>query len=72
MTRTEHMNWAKARAIEYVDAGKVSEAFASMASDLSKHTETADHKAIEIGTLMLLIGMLNSEQEMRNFINSFN
>lgn len=29
MTRTEHMQWAKARAIEYVNNGDISAAFSS-------------------------------------------
>lgn len=37
MTREQHLAWAKQRALEYVDAGEVDQAFASLMSDLNKH-----------------------------------
>jgi hypothetical protein len=37
LTRAEHLQWAKARALEYVEAGDLANACASMLSDLSKH-----------------------------------
>jgi hypothetical protein len=40
MTRDEHLAWCKARALEYLDAGDLGNAVASMASDLTKHPET--------------------------------
>ena len=40
MTRDEHLAWCKARALEYLDAGDLVNAVASMASDLTKHPET--------------------------------
>jgi hypothetical protein len=40
MTRAEHMVWAKARAIEYIDAGDPVQAASSLISDLVKHDET--------------------------------
>lgn len=39
-TREEHLAWAKARALEYVDRGELDQALASMGSDLNKHDET--------------------------------
>ena len=39
MTRAEHLRWAKDRALEYVEAGDLDQAFASLASDLGKHRE---------------------------------
>lgn len=72
MNRTEHMDWCKKRALEYVDAGDNSQAFASMMSDLTKHDETANHPAIMMGMQMNMGGMLNTESEMRNFIEGFN
>ena len=41
MTRDEHLAWAKARALEYWAEGDLANAVASMASDLSKHSELA-------------------------------
>jgi hypothetical protein len=39
-TRDEHLSWCKERALEYLDAGDLENAVASMSSDLSKHPET--------------------------------
>ncbi len=40
MTRSEHIEWCKKRALEYADKGELLTALASMASDLNKHPET--------------------------------
>ena len=37
MNRTEHLQWSKDRAIEYVNTGDNPGAFASFQSDMSKH-----------------------------------
>ena len=39
MTRDEHLEWCKKRALEYLDEGDLQNAFASMGSDLSKHPD---------------------------------
>jgi len=72
MTRSEHLQWCKDRALEYVDAGDLQQAFASMGSDLSKHSETAGHIGIELGMDLLMIGDLNTSEKMRKFIEGFN
>jgi hypothetical protein len=72
MTRAEHLAWCKQRALEYVDAGDVNQAFVSMASDLGKHPETANHSAIQLGMMMLMAGHLSDAQKMRLFIEDFN
>lgn len=72
MTRAEHLKWCKERALEYVGQGDLQNAFASMASDLGKHEETAGHAGIQLGMVMLMGGQLNSEAEMRRFIEGFN
>jgi hypothetical protein len=43
MTRQEHLDWCKLRALQYYDTGDVNQAFASMSSDFSKHPETEEH-----------------------------
>lgn len=40
VSRQEHLDWCKQRALEYVEANSPVQAFASMASDLRKHPET--------------------------------
>lgn len=72
MTRNEHMEWCKKRAMEYVDAGDLQGAYASMASDLGKHPETEKHAAIGLGMAMLMGGQLSTPDKMRKFIEGFN
>lgn len=72
MDRQEHLEWCKKRALEYVDKGDMSQAFASMLSDLRKHPETADHPAMEMGAQMMFANLLGTSGEMRDFINGFN
>ena len=71
-TRAEHLGWCKSRALQYVEMGNLSGAWASMISDLRKHPETADHAAISLGNMVLGGGHLNSATEMRKFIEVFN
>ena len=72
MTRNEHLEWCKKRALEYVGLGDLSQAFASMLSDLRKHPETANHPAMEMGAQMMFANLLATPEEMRRFINGFN
>jgi len=72
MTRTEHMNWAKARAIEYVNNGDIISAFSSIASDLQKHPETENHIGVQLGMMQLMSGSLSTPESMRHFIDGFN
>jgi len=72
MTREEHIAWCKKRALEYVDEGDLTNAFASMASDLRKHPDTESHSAIQLGMGMLMGGFLDTTDKMRKFIEGFN
>lgn len=73
MTRQEHLEWwCKQRARGYLDSGDVQNAYASMASDLSKHPETEGHSAISLGLMLMMSGHLSSPVEMRRFIDGFN
>lgn len=71
-TRAEHLAWCKKRALEYCDIGDTNQAFASMGSDLGKHSDTAGHAAIELGMMLLMGGHLDTPDKMRKFINGFN
>lgn len=71
-TGAEHLAWCKKRALEYVEAGDLHNAFASMASDLGKHPETAGHSGIELGMLQMMGGFLDTPQKMREYIEGFN
>ena len=54
LTRDEHLAWCKRRALEYVDAGDLTHAVASMASDLKTHPDT-DNPALNG---LVMIGMM--------------
>lgn len=71
-TRIEHLQWCKDRAMEYVKSGELIQAFTSMASDLNKHAETANHPAIQLGMALILSNHLSTAKEMEDFIKGFN
>ena len=58
MTRSEHVQWCKDRAMEYVNEGDLLQAVTSMMSDMGKHPET---KESATGALAAL-GMLAMQQ----------
>ena len=68
--RHEHLAWAKQRALQYLDAGDLADAFASMASDLSKYPELRG-----IGNKIFPLGMLavmnHDARELRRWIEGF-
>lgn len=72
ITRADHLDLCKRRALEYVNAGDLQNAFASMASDMGKHPETMNHAGIQLGMMQLISGHLNSTEAMRRFIEGFN
>jgi hypothetical protein len=67
--RDDHLNWAKARALEYVDPGNVMQAMASLTSDLTKHDET--HKLVTRDLLVVTtrIAMRGDVEAARAFID---
>lgn len=72
MTRQEHLDWCKKRALEYVDHGDLQNAVASMMSDLRKHPETESSTNGILGQLGLIAAMSNDEREVRRYITGFN
>jgi hypothetical protein len=72
MTRKEHLTWCKQRAHEYLDKGDVTNAVASMMSDLGKHPETAT----KVGSILDAIGLqaaaLGDREAARRYIDGFN
>ena len=63
LTRKEHVDQSKARALEYVEINDLANAINSLSSDLSKHPETRDHGAIELSIRLMLFGSLNTTEE---------
>ena len=72
MNREEHLQWSKNRALEYVDAGDLEQALASMFSDLGKHDDLANHAGIELGIMLMMSGQLSTAEKVREFIVGFN
>ncbi len=72
MTRVEHMNWCKKRALEYLDKGDVSNAITSMMSDMNKHDETNLEPTHVLTLLGLRAAMSGDPQEARRYIEGFN
>ena len=71
--REEHMQWCKDRAVAYIDAGDIKQAFTSMCSDVEKHPETIHHKATnQLGMMQLVGGMLSTPEKMRKWILGYN
>jgi hypothetical protein len=66
------MKWAKDRALELLDGGDRTGAYASMASDMGKHNETQGHPAIMLGMTLMVGGHLGTDKEMRDFIEGCN
>ena len=71
-TRAEHLAWCKQRALAYVEARDLTSAFASMVSDLERHPDTEGHHGIQLGTMLLMAGLLATADQMRRFINGLN
>jgi hypothetical protein len=69
-TREEHLAWCKKRALEYLDAGDLKSAAASMASDLSKHPATMVHPAVAL--LGVYAAASGETSEVRRWIEGFN
>lgn len=72
MTRQEHIDWCKKRAHEYLDRGDITNAIASMMSDLNKHEETRQ----SAGGILSMLGMQavvsGDSQAAKRFIDGFN
>lgn len=74
MTRQEHMDWCKKRAMEYVEQGDLLNGVTSMMSDLDKHPETRDK-----GGALAMLGLLAMQQaqsgdreSVKRYIEGFN
>jgi hypothetical protein len=69
-SREEHVEWAKARAMEYVVVGDFNQAIASMGSDLNKHPETTNHPGMMLGMIELMGNP--TKESITRFIQGFN
>jgi hypothetical protein len=72
MTRAQHLQWAKDRALEYVEAGDLTNACASILSDLGKHPQIDPSAAQIVWGIEAMTGGLDTAQGVRHFINGIN
>lgn len=71
-TRREHLAWCEERAIAYLDAGDLDGAFASFASDITKHLGTDDPKLTEFLALEGLRCIITDDTDgMRRLLTGF-
>jgi hypothetical protein len=70
MNRAEHVRWCKERAREYLRAGDLTNAVASMLSDLGKHPET-----VGLGETIRMLGLMaaasGNRREVERFVEGF-
>ena len=71
MTRQEHMQWCKSRALAYLP-GNPREAITSMLSDLGKHEETRDILGGPLAMLGIMEAANANPESARRFIEGFN
>jgi len=65
MTRAEHLEWAKKRALDYIDRGDDVNGVASMLSDMRKHPELVDHFGLQLAIT------LRTPEEARDWVEGF-
>lgn len=71
MTRDEHLAWCKQRAVEYLDAGDLRNAVASMGSDLGKH-EGFRGPAYSFLNYLGILAIREGPAAVRRWIEGFN
>lgn len=72
MTRDEHLQWCKDRAMECVKMGDLSQAFASFCSDVKKHEETAQIASNPLIGIGMMCAALGDAAGMRSWILGWN
>jgi hypothetical protein len=71
-TRAEHVAYCKSRALEYVDAGQLTDALASILSDLRKHPDVNVLAIDMVYGMEALTGGLDTAAGVRKFIEGIN
>ena len=71
MTRSEHLQWCKERALEYVEQGQLADAITSFASDYGKHEECGEINP-HLMSAGIMSAMNNDSAGVRRFIEGFN
>ena len=72
ISRADHLQWCKDRALKYVQQEDWNRAIESMMSDLGKHPETKLTPAEQQVLLTPILFMQTEEQKLIEWINGFN
>ena len=72
MTREQHLEWCKKRALKYLDQGDVRNAIYSMMSDMQKHEETKFDSGSVLSALGRMAVMSGDPSKARRYIVGFN
>lgn len=70
MTRAEHLRWAKERALAELEpgGGGVVDAMSSIHMDFRNHSDLKEHSGLELMAMLTFAGHLNTERDVREFI----
>jgi hypothetical protein len=71
ISREDHLQWCKDRALEYVELGDLSKAIASMTSDIQKHPQTRLSPPVERALLIPILFNQLDEKKVSEWINGF-
>ncbi len=71
MEHEEHLAWCKNRALEYANNNDLSNAIASMVSDLRKH-ESTNKPAYQMMSMIGMSEISKGKQAVIDWINGFN
>jgi hypothetical protein len=71
ITRSQHIAWCKERALAELEAGNLDDAFLSMMSDLSKHSDAISPEIALLSTTLFTQGHLKTPEQMRHWIEGF-
>lgn len=67
---SEQIEFARYRALQYVERGDLRNALSSLRSDLNKHPKTSQHPAITDSVAEQIEGRLNQPLEVRRYIEN--
>lgn len=71
MTGREHLAWCVERAMEYANRGDMAQAWASFASDVTKHEATAYIAGHELFAMVMVSGIHNTPRDFEHFIGGW-
>jgi hypothetical protein len=72
ISREDHLQWCKDRALEYVRAGEINLAIESMQSDLRKHPETNIDKYLQRAIDIEILFRPQLKDRVIKWIHGFN